>query len=355
VSQPERTDVRLGTVLDYGRPMRQLVDDLRDYVSAGVASVTVGEAYTFDAVSQLGYLAAALPEVEIASGILPIDSRTPSLIAMTAAGLDYVSDGRFRLGFGASGPQVMEGFHGVPFGGTLGKTREIIEVCRMVWQRQPLTHDGRNYRIPLPAEQGTGQGKPLKLINHPVRPRIPISLASLGPNSVELTAELAEGWEPIFFLPERMDDVWGEALDRGRAKRATDLGSLEIIVRLPLAVVRGNEREWLDRAKPQLALYVGGMGSRQQNFYNTLARRYGFADAATEIQDLYLAGRVREAAAAVPDELVRRTALIGTKNEIRERLRVLEAADVSLLNVTPLADTHAERVSAIETVRDLLA
>ncbi|MEV7863002.1 LLM class F420-dependent oxidoreductase [Streptomyces hirsutus] len=345
--------MRIGTILDYGRPIEEIAADVVDYETAGLESVTLGEAYSFDAVSQLGYLAARTSRVELATGILPVDTRTPALLGMTAAGLDYVSQGRFRLGIGASGPQVVEGFHGVPFEGSLGKLREIIGICRTVWRREPLRHDGRHYQVPLPADRGTGLGKPLKLINHPVRDRIPVSIAALGLKSVELAAELAEGWEPIFFHPEKADEVWGEALRRGRAKRADYLDDLQIIVRLPLAIT-DDDRSWLDAAKPQLALYIGGMGSREQNFYNGLARSYGFHQEAAVIQDLFLSGKTAEAAAAVPDELVRATSLIGSAASIKERVALLREVGVTLLNVVPMAPTKAERITAIETLRSIV-
>ncbi|MFC8528899.1 LLM class F420-dependent oxidoreductase [Nocardia sp. NPDC057227] len=342
--------MRIGTVLEFGRPMAAVADEVAAWERAGLASVTVGEAYTFDAVTQLAYLAARTETIEIATGVLPLDTRTPTLIAMTAAGLDYVAAGRARLGLGSSGPQVVEGFHGLPFDGVLGKTRETIDTCRAVWRRETLRHQGRNYRIPLDPERGTGLGKPLKLINHPVRAGIPISVAALGPRMVELTAELAEGWEPIFFHPERAEQVWGAALAAGKAKRAETLPPLEIIARAPLAITEGDPAPLLNAAKPQLALYIGGMGSREQNFYNRLVAAYGFADAAAEVQDHFLAGRTREAVAAVPDDLVRATTLIGDPAHLRARLHALRAAGVSLVNVTPMATDPTERLDAVRTV-----
>ncbi|MDF3308355.1 LLM class F420-dependent oxidoreductase [Rhodococcus sp. T2V] len=345
--------MRIGTILGHGRPFHELASETADYESAGLDSATLGEAYSFDAVSQLGFLAARTSRIELATGILALDARTPATLAMTAAGLDYVSEGRFRLGIGASGPQVVEGFHGAPFGHAVGKTRETVEICRTVWHRDPLRHEGRHYHIPLPANEGTGLGKPLKLINHPLRPDIPISIAALGDKMVELTAELAQGWEPIFFHPEKMNEVWGEALQRGKAKRDDALGELNIIVRLPFAVVE-DPAPWLDRARPQLALYIGGMGSRDRNFYNTLACRYGFTEEAARIQELFLSGRHAEAAAAVPDELVRATSLIGPASYISERIAMLDELGVGLLNVAPMAATHTERLAAIETLRSLI-
>ena len=196
----------------------------------GVDIALVAEAYSYDAVSQLGFLAAKTSTIELGSGVVPIYIRTPSLLAMTAAGLDYVSDGRFRLGIGTSGPQVMEGFHGVPFDAPLGRTREVVDICRQVWRRDDVSYDGKYYQVPLPPTGAPGLGKPLHLINHPVRERIPITIAALGPKNVELTAEIAEGWQPVFFYPEKADEAWGEALRAGFAKRDPPLGPLDIMV-----------------------------------------------------------------------------------------------------------------------------
>src|SRR5919112_2094377 len=189
--------MRIGIQASYSGDFRQTAAELRDLESAGLDLATVAEVYTFDAVSQLGYLAAKTDTLELMSAILQVYSRTPALTAMTAAGLDHVSGGRFTLGLGASGPQVVEGWHGVPYDAPLQRTREIVEICRQVWRRERLAHEGKKYTVPLPAEQGTGLGKPLKLINTPVRERIPVLLAALGPKNVELAAEIAEVWEPI--------------------------------------------------------------------------------------------------------------------------------------------------------------
>ena len=328
-------------------------DEIAAWEQVGLASVTLGEAYSLDAPTQLAYLAARTDSIELATGVLPLDTRTPTLIATTAAGLDYVSAGRARLGLGPSGPQVLEGFHGIPFADIVGKTRETIEICRSVWRRETLTHEGEHYQIPLDPSRGTGLGKPLKLINRPVRERIPVSIASLGPRMVALTAEIAEAWEPIFFYPEKLDDVWGRALAEGTAKRDPALGPLEIIARAPLAITDRDPSAWIEAAKPQLALYVGGMGSREKNFYNQLVSAYGFAAEAAVIQDHFLSGRVAEAAAAVPDELVLATALIGDADHIRQRLAVLGKAGVTLVNVTPMAKDPEERLHAVKTVAAL--
>ncbi|WP_329424531.1 LLM class F420-dependent oxidoreductase [Streptosporangium sp. NBC_01495] len=344
--------MRIGMALNYSGGFKETVAELADYEKAGLDIVFVAEAYSFDAVSQLGYIAARTERLQIAAGILPIYSRTPALLAMTAAGLDYVSDGRFTLGLGASGPQVVEGFHGVPYTAPLGRTREVIEICRQVWRRERLTYEGRHYTVPLPADQGTGLGKPLKLINHPVRERIPVVIAAIGPKNVELAAELAEGWEPIFYVPEKAADVWGASLAAGKAKRDPALGELDVIAQAALAI--GDDVSgWLELGRPMAALYIGGMGAKGRNFYNDLARRYGYEKEAEQIQNLYLDGRKDEAAALVPHELLEKMSLIGPEGHVRERLQAMRESGVTTVNVAPLAGTHEERVRLIERVREL--
>ncbi|MER7500113.1 LLM class F420-dependent oxidoreductase [Nonomuraea pusilla] len=344
--------MRIGMALNYSGGFKETVAELADYEKAGLDIVFVAEAYSFDAVSQMGYIAAKTERLQIASGILPIYSRTPALLAMTAAGLDYVSDGRFTLGIGASGPQVIEGFHGVPYTAPLGRTREVIEICRQVWRRERLEHAGRHYTVPLPPGEGTGLGKPLKLINHPVRPRIPIVVAAIGPKNVELTAELAEGWEPIFYVPEKAADVWGPSLAAGRARRDPELGGLDVIAQASLAI--GDDVSGLlEFGRPMAALYIGGMGAKGRNFYNDLARRYGYEKEAERIQELYLDGKKDEAAALVPYELLERMSLIGSEGFVRDRIEALKESGVTTLNVTPLGRTHEERVRLLEKVKEL--
>ena len=347
-------------LLNYRDGFAETVAELADYEKAGLDIVFVPEAYSFDAVSQLGFIAARTERLEIASGILQIYTRTPALTAMTAAGLDYVSGGRFTLGIGASGPQVIEGFHGVPYTAPLGRTRELVEICRAVWRRERLTYQGRHYQIPLPsqastAQRGTGLGKPLKLINHPVRERIPIIIAAIGPKNVALTAEIAEGWQPIFYLPELADEVWGDSLSAGRAKRDRSLGDLDIVVNAPLAVTDDEHvaQRLLDAVRPMLALYIGGMGAKGHNFYHDLACRFGFRAAADLIQDRYLAGDKAAAAAAVPDQLVAGASLIGPAGHVRERIELLRTCGVTTLTVTPMAASAADRIQLIEWLRDL--
>ncbi|WP_409427095.1 LLM class F420-dependent oxidoreductase [Mycobacterium sp. SMC-11] len=345
--------MRIGVQLAYAGGFKEAVEQVVALERVGIDVVSVAEAYSFDAISQLGYLAAKTSRVELLTGVLPIYTRTPALLAMTAAGLDYVSDGRFALGLGTSGPQVVEGFHGVPFDAPLGRTREVVEICRAVWRRERLNYHGKHYQLPLPADRGTGLGKSLQLINHPVRERIPISIAALGPKNVELTAEIADGWQPVFFYPERSNDVWGESLKAGAAKRDPELGPLDVIVGASLAI--GDDVE--DRlawVKPQLALYIGGMGAKGRNFYHNLATRYGFGDVADRIQELYLSGRKTEAIDAVPDELVRNTSLVGPRGLVAERLAAYADAGVTTLLVGPLATGPDEALRYVEELRALV-
>jgi F420-dependent oxidoreductase-like protein len=335
--------MRIGLTLDYNGGFIAAVEELRNLESAGLDMVFVAEGYSFDAVSQLGYIAAKTNRLQIASGILQLYSRTPTLTAMTAAGLDYVSGGRFTLGLGASGPQVIEGFHGVPYNAPLGRTREVIDICRSVWRREPLVYSGKHYQVPLPPEQGTGLGKPLKLVHHPVRDRIPILLGAIGPKNVALAAEAAEGWHPVFFYPEKANTVWGKALAGGKATRAPELGQLDICVLATASIGDGDHTEALRAARSWLALYIGGMGARGKNFYNELARRYGFEAEAEMIQDLYLAGRKAEAAAAVPEDLLRGTSLIGTADEVKARIAAYRDAGATTLAVSVAGVPDPER------------
>jgi F420-dependent oxidoreductase-like protein len=345
--------MRVGMMLNYSGGFAETVSELADFEAAGLQIVFVPEAYSYDAVSQLGFIAARTTTVEIASGIFQLYSRTPALTAMTAAGLDFVSGGRFTMGIGASGPQVIEGWHGVPYDAPVGRTREIIEICRMVWRRDRLEYHGKHYTLPLPPDQGTGLGKPLKLINHPLRERIPIVVAALGPKNVALAAELAEGWQPIFFFPEKAGLTWDAALAEGTAKRDTaTLGPLDVIAAAPLAI--GDDVAHLrDLMRPALALFIGGMGARGKNFYHDLACRYGYQKEADLVQDAYLSGRKDEAAALVPAELVEKTALVGPHGYVKERLAAYREAGVTTLNVTALSPTHERRVRDIEALRAL--
>ncbi|WP_330181143.1 LLM class F420-dependent oxidoreductase [Nocardia sp. NBC_01503] len=342
--------MRIGLSINYTDGFKEVAAEVADLERAGLDIVFVPEAYSFDAVSALGYIAAKTERVQLASGIMQLYTRTPTLTAMTAAGLDYVSDGRFILGLGASGPQVIEGFHGVPYDAPIGRTREVLEICRKVWKRERLEYNGKYYTIPLPEGRGTGLGKPLKLINHPVRENIPVLLAALGPKNVELAAELAEGWQPIFFLPEKADDIWGDAIEAGLAKRDPALGDLDVFAG-PALAIGDNVEPLREFVKPHLALYIGGMGAKGKNFYHTLATKYGYGAEADRIQELYLEGKKDEAAKVVPDDLVRDICLIGSAGFVKERVAAFREAGVTALNVVPLAATPADRVKLVEQLR----
>jgi F420-dependent oxidoreductase-like protein len=343
--------MQISMQLSYAGGLKESADLAAGLEKAGLDIAWIAEAYGADAVSVMGYIAAKTSTVKIASGILPIYSRTPTLLAMTAAGVDALSDGRCILGLGASGPQVIEGWHGVPYDRPLERTREIIEICRQVWRRERVEHEGRNYTIPLPPDAGTGLGKPLKMITHPVRDRIPVYVASLGPKNVEMTAEIAEGWLPIFYIPEKAKQVWGESLAKGAANRSADLPPLDICAGGMLAIGDGPDTIGIrEFGRPMAALYIGGMGAKGRNFYNELARRYGYEQEAEEIQDLYLAGKKEEAAAKVPAEFLELTSLVGPAGYVKERIAAYKEAGVTVLNVLPVG---GDPVKLIEQVKEL--
>ena len=331
--------MKISTTLGFdGDPVRY-ARKARDLEAAGVDLVWSGEIYGFDLVSSLAYLAGQTTSLELMTGILPIYSRTPALIAQTAATIDALSGGRFHLGLGSSGPQVIEGWHGVAFDRPLLRTREVIEICRKVWRREPLTFDGRAYQLPLPAEQGTGLGKPLKLMSTPVRQDIPVWIAAIGPKNVELAAEVAYGWQPIHFIPDRFRQVWGDALAAGAAKRSPDLGPLQIMAGGTVALGDGPAvREAREATRANVGFYVGGMGAREKNFYNELFQRYGWVDEAKEIQDLFLSGRREEAIAKVPDEYVDLATLAGDPGHVRDRIAAYKDIGATYLNINVVGD-----------------
>ena len=345
--------MRISTLLSYAGGFKEAVAEVAQLEKAGLDLVWVPEAYSFDAPSAMGYLAANTERVTIASGILPVYSRTPSLLAMTAAGIDYLSDGRCMLGLGASGPQVIEGFHGVPYEAPVARIREVIDICRMVWRREKVNHDGRYYQIPLPQNQGTGLGKPLKLINHPVREEIPIAVAALGGKSVKQTAEMADAWLPAFYLAEGADAVWGDALRKGLEKRDPTRAPLEVFAGGGVAIGEGME-DLRNLSRPQAALYIGGMGARSKNFYNQIFTANGYEKEAKEIQELYLAGKKKEAEAAIPDEYLAKSSLIGPEGFVKERLQALKESGVNALNVSFMARTTEERIEQCDKLRNLV-
>src|SRR4051812_4058 len=348
--------MRLSLQFGPSASFKDTASNVADLEHAGLDVVWVGEAYTFDAVSLMGYLAGKTERVQIGAGILNVNSRTAALMAMTFAGLDYVSDGRAICGLGASGPQVIEGFHGVPYEMPLTRIEEYMDVCRQVWRRQPLVYDGRTVHVPLPEGRGTGLGKPLKLINRPVRDSIPIWWASLLGKAVEATAERAEGWLPLLFIPERADRVWGDHLRAGLAKRSPELPPLEICAGGPVAsgeALVGERGERIgDRARRGIALYVGGRGAGGKNFYNALARRYGFVDEAIEIQDLYLSGQKDAAAAKVPAEWLEKSHLVGPRSYVAERVAAFKEAGVTVLSVTPIGPDPVKTIDELRSIID---
>ena len=340
--------MQISMQLSYSGGFKEAADTVAELEKAGLDLVWVAEAYGFDGPSLMGYVAAKTSTVQIAAGILPIYTRTPTLLAMTAAGVDALSDGRCQLGLGASGPQVIEGWHGVKYDAPLGRTREIVEICREVWAREgKLDHQGKYYTMPLPDGQGTGLGKPLKIIAHPVRSRIPIWVASLGPKNVQMTAEIADGWMPIFFDPHKARDVWGADLDAGAARRNASLGTLQITAG-GLVAIGDDAKGVLEFARPMVALYVGGMGARGKNFYNDLMQRYGYEAEAKQIQDLYLEGNKRDAEALVPLEWLEAGNLVGPASYVQERIAAFREAGVTNLQVVPASDDPAATIAQVK-------
>ncbi len=349
--------MKLSMMINYAGGFKQTAAQVADMEKAGLDVVWIPEAYSYDAISQVGYLAAITQRVEIGTGIVNVYTRTAPLMAMTAAGCDYVSDGRFLLGLGASGPQVVEGFHGVPYEKPMQRIKEYIDTCRLVWKREaPLSYEGQTVQVPLPAGQGSGLGKPLKLINHPVRPDIPIWWASLKGLSVEATAQVANGWMPTQFVPDHFRRVWGRELDAGLAKRDASLGSLQISAGGMLAIgehLTGDERtKVLDLARPSAALYIGGMGARGKNFYNDVCRAYGYEAEATAVQDLYLSGKKAEAIAALPTELLELSNLVGPPGLVKERIAAYREAGVTHLQVMPVGPDPVGQIAAIRELVD---
>ena len=341
--------MKLSMPLMYDGNPRQAADQVAGLEKAGLDLVWVAEAYGFDSPTLMGYLAAKTETIEIGAGILNVYSRTPGALLQTAAGLDNVSGGRAVIGLGASGPQVIEGFHGLPYERPLGRTREVIEIIRMGLRREPLAYDGKVFTLPLPADQGLGLGKPLKILTKVERPRVPLWVAALGDKNVAMTAEVADGWLPHLFYPEKANDVWGGALAAGAAKRSADLGPLEISAGGMVAIGEGPEtKALLDFVRPMYALYVGGMGARGKNFYNDLACQYGFEAEAKQIQDLYLDGKKKEAEALVPLEWLEAGNLVGPESYVKERLAAFAEAGVTTLSVVPATADPAATISQIK-------
>lgn len=341
--------MKLCTTMMFDGDATRLASKVRDLEAAGVDVVLIPEIYGFDQVSVLGYLAATTERIELMTGIVNVYSRSPALIAQSAATIDALSDGRFTLGIGTSGAQVIEGWHGVPFEKPLGRTRDTVDICRKVWSGDKVTHDGSAVTLPLPPGAGTGLGKPLKFMNRVARPDIPIVIASIGPSNVEMTAEIADGWQPIHFVPDRFERVWGEPLRAGRAKRSADLRPLSIFGDAQLAI--GEDKavaDARDAARNTIGFYVGGMGAKSKNYYNDLFRRYGWEDEAEQIQDLFLGGQRAEAMAAVPEEYIDTANLIGTEEHIKQRLGVYERVGVTDLIVNATGASPLDDLAAVK-------
>ena len=308
----------------------------------GFDSIWTAEAYGSDGLTPLAWMGAQTQRIKLGSGILQMPARTPAMTAMSAATLDILSNGRVLLGLGVSGPQVVEGWHGEPYGKPLTRTREYVEILHTIWARkEPLNYQGQEYHIPI--EGGTGLGKPLKITIHPLRSRIPIYLAAIGPKNIELAGEIADGWLPVFYCPNR-EAAYLSALDDGLAKRDPAAESFDIAP--TVSVVLGDDVDACrNKLKPHLALYIGGMGARGKNFYNDLACRYGYEAAAKEIQDLYLDGKHQSAAEAVPDALVDEVALCGPRERIADLLEPWKASRATTL-ICGASQPEALRVMA---------
>lgn len=320
----------------------------READAVGYAVVWAAEAYGSDAATVLAWVAAQTDRIDVGSAIFQIPGRTPANTAMTAATLDTLSGGRFRLGLGVSGPQVSEGWHGVRFDKPLARTREYVAIVRKALARERLTFDGEFFTLPLP----DGPGKALTLTVHPVREQIPVYLAAIGPKNLELAGEIADGWLAIFFAPERSDEIMAP-IRAGREKAGKSMVGFDVVPTVPV-VIGDDVAACADQVRAYTALYVGGMGSREKNFYNQLACRMGFEAAAIEIQDRYMAKDYAGAAAAVPFEFIDATALIGPPNRIQERLSAYADAGVTTLTVATYAGTLEERLMTVRTMPDLL-
>ncbi|HZC12596.1 MAG TPA: LLM class F420-dependent oxidoreductase [Thermoleophilaceae bacterium] len=340
--------MRLGLNVGYwglGLTSEQQLALVRAAEDGGYDSVWVAEAYGSDAATVMAWLAAQTSRIRIGSGIFQMPARSPAMTAMTAATIDQLSGGRMLLGIGPSGPQVAEGWHGQRFPKQLLRTREYVEILRKALARERLVYDGDYYKLPLP----DGPGKALKLTIAPVQERIPIYIASIGPNNVRLTGEIADGWLPIFFSPEYVDDSRA-LLEEGAARAGRSIADDFDIAPAVNVCIDDDVDRARDQMRHYIALYVGGMGSRERNFYNSLVQRYGFEEAAREIQDLYLDGRKDEAAAAVPAELIDTVTLVGPRDKVRERVAVFQAAGVGTLIVSIVSfDPEQSK----RTVRDL--
>jgi len=344
--------VKLGLHIGYwglGLSAQDQLELVREAERVGFDSVWSAEAYGSDAATVLAWIAAQTERIRIGSAIFQIPARSPAMCAMTAATLDHLSNGRMILGIGASGPQVAEGWHGQRFARQLQRTREYIEIVRMALARERVVYDGEIYKLPLP----DGPGKALKLTISTVQERIPIYLAALGPKNTQLAGEIADGWIPTLFSPEHVAQA-RELLEEGARRAGRSLDGFDIAPSVNVAIDDDLERA-RDVMRPYVALYVGGMGSRERNFYNQLVRRYGFEEAAEKVQTLYLEGKKEEAAAALPPELIDTVTLCGPRERIRERLAVYKEAGVGTLMVTPMSFEPQTRLRMVRELAELAA
>jgi F420-dependent oxidoreductase-like protein len=344
--------MKLGAYLGYwsvGMGSEQLMSSVQEAERLGYDSVWTAEAYGSDAATILAFLAAGTSTIKLGSAIFQMPARSPAMTAMTAATIDQLSGGRMLLGVGSSGPQVAEGWHGQRFARQLQRTREYVEVVRMALARDRVEYHGETIELPLP----DGPGKPLKLMIAPVQEPIPIYLAAIGPKNTALAGEVADGWIPTFFSPEHVA-TFRSLLEEGAARAARSLDGFDIA---PVVNAYVSDDVELARSlmRPGLALYIGGMGSRDQNFYNRLVQRYGFEAAAGEIQDLYLSGKKEDAAAAIPTELIDMVSLCGPRDAVRDRLAAFRDAGVGTLLVAPMAFTTKDRVAQLRAVAELAA
>ncbi len=321
---------------------------VREAERLGFSVVWAAEAWGSDVVSPLAWLAAQTSTIDLGSAVMQIPARTPTMTAMTAATIDSLSEGRFRLGLGVSGPQVSEGWHGVKFDKPLARTREYVDIVKLALSRKKVRYDGKTYQLPLP----DGPGKALHLMLHPTREHIPIYLAAIGPKNLELTGELADGWLPVFFAPGYAGEQLG-LIEKGRAKVGKDLTGFDVAATVPISL--GDD---LDACalpvRPYSALYLGGMGSREQNFYNALATRMGYGDAAADVQDKYLARDYDGAAAAVPFDFIDATSLLGPVGRIAEKIAEFAQAGVTTISLAPYGGNADERIAVIRAAAEAL-
>jgi F420-dependent oxidoreductase-like protein len=343
--------VRLGLNLGYQSAWTTPADHLAMAQEAdrlGYSVVWAAEAYGSDSPSILAWIAGQTERIDIGAAVMQIPARTPATTAMTATTIDAISGGRFRLGLGVSGPQVSEGWHGVRFAKPLARTREYVDIVKLAIGRKKVEYDGEHYTLPLP----DGPGKALRLGFHPPREHIPIYLAAVGPKNLELAGEIADGWLAIFYAPDFAKDQLA-AVAAGRAKVGKTLDGFDVVPSVPV-VIGDDPAMCAELVRWYAALYIGGMGSREKNFYNDLAVRMGYADEARQVQDLYLAKQQRDAAAAVPLEFIDRTSLLGPKERIAEKMREFGASGVTTLSVTPYVGDRESGIATLRTVAEAL-